>query len=594
MKPSRSLVRQYVAFVAAFVAVLSAGAFRITSDVTRDGLEDLFRQRFDQAARVLEEYAKGRDLARITELQSVLGSPRFLAAVETRDPATIADAVPTHGILRDADFVRFVEAEDGRELYASPRDELRYFLPLTSRPVDGVERIHVVGGDSVYEIVVADVWANNGTLLGRLEIMKDAGTEFARDLRRLTGLDVVLLLDGRVVDRSHPGVARTGTLDSDPATLGSMPVGAITRRTIAGIEAIAIRLEDPTTGFTVVFFGSVDEAIAPIMERVRRRLLVLAIAGGLVATVLVGVFTKRRVGRQVERLVRHTERIASGDLEFEITRESSDELGYLAGELEKMRAELQRSRIEVESLHRARMDSERLAAVGQMATGIIHDLKSPMAVVQGTADLIRSRDPGNESLAKQCGVIRRQVERMVGLARDVIEFSRGDTVLEPEPVDLAEFLVAIREFHEGAFRQAGVQLVSVSTPGIRVLVDPDRMQRVLDNLLTNAREASGVGDTVVLEGRHDDTGVRIEVRDEGSGIAAGIVDTLFDPFVTHGKRDGSGLGLAITRKIVEDHGATISVTSEPGRGTSFVVSLPAKLRLRTPDPTAKEEEGVVR
>jgi signal transduction histidine kinase len=223
-----------------------------------------------------------------------------------------------------------------------------------------------------------------------------------------------------------------------------------------------------------------------------------------------------------------------------------------------------------------------------MAAGIIHDFKNPMSVVQGTADLIRARDPENPKLSRQCEVIRRQVERMAALTRDVLEYSRGDTVLEPDAVDLGDYLEVIRDLHDEPFRRAGVKLGVEAGEPVQVLIDPGRMQRVVDNLLTNAREVSRVGDTVRMGWECRGREVRLEVRDEGPGIPGDVAETLFDPFVTSGKEGGSGLGLAISRKIVDDHGARIEVVSEPGRGATFAITLPEKLLVEAEPSTVKE------
>lgn len=587
MKAPRTLVRQYVLVLAMFVAALSAGAFFITSAVARQGLEDLFRQRFAQAGRVLDEYAHGRDLTTVAELQGVLGSPRFLAAIETSDPATVELAVPTHAALAAADCVRITPYGGGEPLYETEGEAWRELLRAPDGDGDAFERRYVVGNGTVYEVASAGLRANNGAPLGRLDVARDVGPELVDDLRRLTGLEAILSLDGTVV-----GVA--AGIDDAPEWLPALarmpmpPDEDVAPRVVAGHELLVRRIDDATTGVTVLFAGSVHDAIAPIMQRARMLLLLLAVAGGVASTWAVAAFTERRIGRTVQKLVAHANRISDGDLQFEIPNESADELGYLAGKLERMRAELLRSRDAVESAHQSRVKGERMAAVGAMATGIIHDLKSPMAVVQGTADLIAARDPDNPKLAKQCDVIHKQIDRMVALTRDVIEFARGDSVLEPETVDVPAYLAEIRGLHEEGFRQAGVQFV-VEAPEIAgALLDPGRMQRVIDNLLTNAREVSRVGDTVRLRWIADRDGARIEVRDEGPGIAPEIAKTLFEPFVTAGKKGGSGLGLAISRKIVEDHGATLTVESAPGKGAAFVVTLPRKLLVQ-----ARAEEGVV-
>jgi signal transduction histidine kinase len=271
--------------------------------------------------------------------------------------------------------------------------------------------------------------ANNGSVVGALAIGRALPELYSEDLNRLTGFDVVLSLGGQDVGRSS--AAPQAAAGSD----GRSPYAAIPLRQVAplrvgGEDVLAYRLEDPASGLSVTFVGSAARAISPIMANVRRLLLGLAAVGFLLAMVTVWTFGSRRVGGPVQRLARHAERIATGDLDFVIEEPGvPDELGILATTLERMRADLARSRSEVESAHRAQLGAERLAAIGQMATGIIHDFKNPMAVVRGTADLIHARDPGNEKLARQCSVIHRQIDRMLGLTRDLLEYARGRTEL---------------------------------------------------------------------------------------------------------------------------------------------------------------------
>ncbi|MFN8178521.1 MAG: HAMP domain-containing sensor histidine kinase [bacterium] len=574
-------------FVAIVVATLSIGAFVITQSVTRAGLTDLFRQRFEQAARVLAQYGRSHQLMRMNELESVLTSPRFLAALETGDPATVADNVPSHGVLADADFV-LITSPAGDVLDRSRGIDDAMLARLRALPASAdPAALPFVNGDRAWELVVAPVDANNGQTLGRVVIGTSLEESYAEALRALTGFEVLVSLGDRPVARTDGLQPAHGTA---LAALPTLEEGRVVPVVLGGEKALAYRVVDSESGISVTFVGSVDRAIAPTMARVQRLLLLLAVCGSALAVGVVYVFARRRVGRQIAGLVSSAERIAAGDLDFRISPQSSDELGYVAGEFEKMRAQLRANRDALEAAHVERLNSERLAALGRMATGIIHDFKNPMAVVLGTADLIRVRDAANEKLGKQCHVIRAQIERMSALTRDVLEYARGHTVLEPATIDLGAWLAEVVEGHREAATRAGVRLALEATPGVGVMIDPGRMRRVIDNLLTNAREASRVGDVVTVAVHAAAAGdVRIDVRDQGVGIPPEVAKTLFEPFVTAGKEGGSGLGLAISKKIVEDHGASIAVESQPEKGACFRVTLPAKLRVDGGREAVREE-----
>jgi signal transduction histidine kinase len=567
----RSLLRQYTIFGVGLTAIVAVGSLFITSGVTRSGLEDLFRQRLARAEEVLRQYTRVNHLVRVNQIEAALTSPRFLAALETADPATVAEEVPTHASLADADFL-LVTSLDGAPLFftADRPDVLRKIaLEHVSAASDAIESENVVSNGQVYELVRTKIVANNGRPLGVIVSGRSLAAAYAEDLKRLTGFDVVLGLDGRTVGGSDGRLLRV-----------TLPAHGVTPIEIDGEQLLASRTEDPVSGMSVTFVGSIDEAIAPVMGRVRALLLALAVAGSVVAVVVLWLFTRERVSRQVQRLVEHAERIARGDLDFTIQPGGEDELGHLAAKLEEMRARLDESRGELERAHKDRLDGERLAALGRFATGIVHDFKNPMAVVLGTADLIESREPGNDRLAKQCGVIRSQVDRMNSLARDVLDFAKGRSVLDVETVELDAWLRDIAAGHATAFQRAGVKLAIDGSGELRVLFDPARMRRVIDNVVNNAREASRVGDTVTLRWSREEVGdIRIEIADQGPGIPPELMGRLFDPFVTAGKEGGTGLGLAIARKIVEDHGARLEVESTPGEGATFVLRLPEKLRV---------------
>ena len=586
MNVRRPLLRQFTVILAGLIVALSWGAFAITSQVIRSGLEDLFTQRLEHAKTMLVEYVRGRNYARVSEIEGVLTSPRFLAAMETLDPATIAESVPTHAPLELADLLLIVDSGE-RTLVATGADPplLERIRSRTRDHTESVEVIvHAESGD-VYELVVADVIANNGALLGRVVVGSSLAAVYTEDLRRLTGFEILLVSDGRVAASSG---GRTVAADADVAEFANVEPETVSRVNVRGRKVLAYCVPEPVSGIAVTFVAPIDDTIDPIMTRVRGLLLTLALVGGLVGLGTLYVYTKRRVVLPVQRLAAHAESIARGNLGFRIEPETSDELGCLAAEFEKMRSQLESNRREIEAAHRERVDAERLAALGRFATGIIHDFKNPMAVVRGTADLIQARDPNNEKVSRQCGVIHRQIDRMVALTRDVLEYANGRSVLDVCEVDVAAFLGEIRDGHAEPFARAGIKL-ALRGEALRATIDPIRMRRVIDNVVTNALEISRVGDTVAVTwGRADSGDVFISISDEGPGVPPDLAARIFEPFVTSGKEGGSGLGLAIARKIVQDHGGDLSVGRGPQAGAVFTVTLPGKLYVESKQPMLSE------
>lgn len=587
MKPRRSILREALLFLSVGIAALILGIFFITDWAARSSLEDLFRQRFDQSNKVLAKYTESRHLARSKELENVLSSPRFLAAVETADPETIARELPTYAALLGSDAV-FIRGLQGGVLpvqHSTPADLYDFIVHELGTWRESVEIRQQGTSLGFAEIAFAPIRANNGTALGQLASLTHVGSSTARDLSALTGFDVLLFVNEAMVGTSAEAPpAFFGELGKSPS-----PRGEITHVRHHGEEFLIQHIEEPVTGLTVVFLGSVDEAIRPLVMRTRLLLAVLALTFGSIALFVLWWFAKRRVVTQVRHLVESAERIARADLDFTIRPASEDEFGLLATAMETMRAELKSGREALEVAHRERLNSERMASLGRIAAGIIHDFKSPMAVIRGTAELIERKEAANPKLVKQCASIQHHVDRMTSMTRDVLEYSSGKSVLEVATVDIRDYLEELISFHREAYERDGIRLEFECKAGHWFRLDPGRMRRVIDNLLVNAREACRVGDLVAIRATSQPgVGLTICIEDSGPGIPPHLLETLFEPFVTSGKESGTGLGLAIARKIVQDHGALIDVCNREDRGARFTLALPEKLRTNEPTETPQE------
>lgn len=588
MKLALSLTQRYLLFLAAVIAAFIIGSQVITSHVVKSGLVEMFRQRFSRAQVVLQQYSDLHRYTRIRELESVLTSPRFLATLATEDSGTIAIELPAYEELLSADFLACFSSS--RQLtYLTPNIPPSVARQLQSRRLlnaNDPESDFLRSDTITYEVLISQVTTSDGLPLGWIMAGHSASQGFAEDLRQLTGFDVLITHGDEVIGQSKsPLMTR---LRSD----GQLSLLAADKQLLSTLRVKDEELvlsTSPGLGemTTVTFVASLDEHIAPIKSEITTYLLFFAAGGGLLAMLVIYIFTTRQIGRQITNLVQAAEKIASGQMEFHVTPLSKDELGYLTGEFEKMRRQIVKSREDIDKAHNASLRSERLAAIGKLATGIIHDFKSPMAVIRGTVELIQRKDPSNGKLVAYCGTIQSQVDRMVDLARDVIDYSRGESRLDLAPVNLSEYFAAVQEFHSASFQAVGIQLIAPVCRPITVTLDPNRFRRVVDNILNNAREALKPGDRVEIRWRLAEDALTIEIADNGPGIPDAIKATLFEPFVTSNKEGGTGLGLAITKKIIDDHGGVISVISAPGQGSRFVIALPRALTTAT-----RENEAV--
>ncbi len=214
---------------------------------------------------------------------------------------------------------------------------------------------------------------------------------------------------------------------------------------------------------------------------------------------------------------------------------------------------------------------DRLASIGRMLAGLLHDLKTPMTIISGYAQLMAAADEA-ETREKYVEQIQRQFDLMAGMTREVLAFARGDTDLVVRKVYMNRFAEDLTTQLGAAIAGRGIELkVDAKYDGI-AFFDEQKLIRVFHNLTSNAVEAMPEGGSLVVTIDRDGDEVLFSVKDTGQGIPAKVHARLFELFAT-GRKGGTGLGLAIVKRIVSDHHGT--VTCETGStGTTFIIRLP--------------------
>lgn len=216
---------------------------------------------------------------------------------------------------------------------------------------------------------------------------------------------------------------------------------------------------------------------------------------------------------------------------------------------------------------------EKMVMVGEMVSTIIHDFKSPFTGIQLSSEMLQELHPNDEETAEWCELIQLQVQRMLGMAEEVLEFSRGSSVLHKKPVYLSQTLQQFQKLNRVYFETSKVDFIA-QVAEVMVEADENKILRVWQNLVGNAVEAfDGHGGRVELTIVANGNKVEITIRDNGPGIPEAIREHLFDPFVTFGKRSGTGLGTAIAKSIIDAHGGDIAFESKSS-GTTFYIRLP--------------------
>lgn len=305
------------------------------------------------------------------------------------------------------------------------------------------------------------------------------------------------------------------------------------------------------------------------------RMLVLLL--GLPVGVSLGWRVARRLESEVSQIavtLGDTESLSdSRQMEFRITRQSRfedvqrqaervvDRLRYFAAELQSVRQEV--------------IQSERLAAVGELAAGVAHELRNPLTSVKLLLQHAAKRGGELQLSGEQGALILGEIRRMESTIQGLLDFSRTP-VLNRVSHDLRTTLQRSMNLVEGRLVQSGIRLeVQMGEEPLLVHADSEQLNQVFVNLLLNAAEAMPAGGlvTVRLTGSEDCSVARVEILDTGRGISPEIQGRLFEPFATTKER-GTGLGLAICRRIVRDHAGQIQADNRPDGGALFRVELP--------------------
>jgi nitrogen fixation/metabolism regulation signal transduction histidine kinase len=303
--------------------------------------------------------------------------------------------------------------------------------------------------------------------------------------------------------------------------------------------------------------------------------------------VLLSSWAAARVTRPVEELAHAAREIAGGNWNAHVQSASQDEIGQLADSFNHMTRDLldQRERL---------VQAERVAAWRELARRLAHELKNPLFPLQLTVEnLLRAREHGeqqfNETFNETASTLLAEISNLKTIIGRFSDFSKM-----PQPqfhaVRLSELVQEALKLHQAQLSQAHImyQFQPSETPEEPIAGDPDLLHRALSNLVINAIEAMPQGGTLTLRTRQDSNSACIEVSDTGKGLTQEECERLFTPYYTS-KVHGTGLGLAIVQSIVSDHGGRISVSSKPGRGTTFIIDLPVN-DLPVNNPSASRDK----
>jgi signal transduction histidine kinase len=283
------------------------------------------------------------------------------------------------------------------------------------------------------------------------------------------------------------------------------------------------------------------------------------------------------IGREaispLTRLVTSMKRAESGDLAVRADEGRADELGVAARGFDAMLTALRRSQTELEAFYRERMvRADRFAAVGELATGLAHEIKNPLAGLSGALELLAEDLASQPRQAEVVGEMRHQVARLGNTMESLLSFARPPKArLRTTDVNatLEKVLFLVRQQRRAATVKVESELGKDLPP---VLADPNQLEQVFLNICLNACQAMNSQGRLVVRTFQVEGRVTVEVQDDGPGIPAEVRSHIFKPFFTT-KREGNGLGLAISARIVAEHGGHIGYRCPTEGGTIFAVTL---------------------
>jgi len=268
----------------------------------------------------------------------------------------------------------------------------------------------------------------------------------------------------------------------------------------------------------------------------------------------------------VDKLDRAASEIAAGNYKVRVPVEGGGEIGRLAETFNSMCASLSKAR---EDLIR----QERIATIGRLSTSIIHDLRNPLAAIYGGAEMLVDTKLSGAQVERLAANIYKASRQVQNLLQELADVTQGRAHAR-EVCRLREVVTAAYEPLAATAESRGVSVQIDLEEDVELPLDRSPMERVFQNLLSNAIEAMPNGGSVSVRADRHDGEIVVSVEDTGPGIPSSIADQLFEPFVTAGKKNGVGLGLALSRKTVVSHGGDL--WSDPKEdGARFVIRLPA-------------------
>jgi signal transduction histidine kinase len=510
----------------------------------------------------------GRLVALEHEGALLAAEPRLKALMTTRDPRTISDDAADFWKASGNDLFALTDSNQKvqaayakgalnadilkRDLQAAFADSSQHYLLSNGR---------------LFEFSVRPLYfgrQEDGTLLGYVIIGYAIDQGFLQEVGRGAGAEVAFFAGDIVVVSTLPNdrqfdLGKTAESQQQNGTASIATVGK--ERYLTASKDLSSEAGLPLRLVVMKSFDAADRAEMEINRLVMWVSLLAIAAGSVLMLLLARVFT-----RPLEQLAAGVRAFGEGDREYSLPAGGTEEVRYLSQVFAQMRDE-------IEKTHRELLESERLATIGRMASSVSHDLRHYFAAIYANAEFLASPALPASERAELYEEIRLAINGTTDMLDSLLIFSRTGSSLHRVSADmnlLVERAIALVNAHPDA---GGVKvLLEMDRADTKAVVDTKQVERAVYNLLLNAcqsaRHLSGpriVKVSVCAESQN----VSVTIADSGPGVAQGIRETMFDPFVSQGKQKGTGLGLTLAWSVAHEHGGDVRLVSSREGETIF-------------------------
>jgi signal transduction histidine kinase len=318
------------------------------------------------------------------------------------------------------------------------------------------------------------------------------------------------------------------------------------------------------------------------ISKVKRDSIVLAVTTIVLLSSVLGFLFLRFVNVPITNLIGAMKRVEQGDLDTRVHPGSRDEIGSLAKSLNTMIEKLDLAKREAEEYHQELVQrADRMASIGELASGIAHEIRNPLAGIQGAIQILAQGFPENDERKQISEEIQKQIHRLERLVKNLLNYTKPmpANYLAADINEIAEKVLSFFVTHGGKLEGLKIEKRFFS-PLPKTRIDPNSMEQAFLNIILNAQKAMPQGGTLTVsthlvdhEGGDGAKAVRIVFEDTGVGISKENLPKIFNPFFST-RVDGTGLGLSITKNIIEQHEGRIEVESQVNVGTKFTITLP--------------------